>query len=85
MYGIKSGHNGATDMTLAALNRKISAKFPGVELIRGEGYHYLTYTNAADPSRYDSETIMTPYTKDFSAARWLEEAKSFFERITGSN
>lgn len=63
-------------MTLKAINAKIQKQIPHMELVRGEGYHYLVLDDVEN-SVYETRSIMMPYTKDQSADLWLEDAKQF--------
>lgn len=63
-------------MSIKSINAKIQKQFPIIELIRGEGYHYLVLDDAAN-SVYETRSIMTPYTKDQSALLWVEDARQF--------
>lgn len=66
----------------AHINQQLFKKVDiNITLTRDEGYHTLTYD---DGERYEARTVMTPYTKDFSVARWLEEARDFLQDVKGS-
>lgn len=64
-------------MTLAEINRRIRLVEPGVELVRGEGYHYYTFTHEGPPLIYETESVYMPYTKQRSARRWIEGGIEF--------
>lgn len=64
---------------LSQINRKIKAMIsPQIELVRGEGYHYLVYDNEAD--KYETESIYLPYTNLCTTKEWLEYAQDFFQK-----
>jgi hypothetical protein len=65
--------------SLAQINQKIKATIsPQIELVRGEGYHYLVYDNGADI--YETESIYVPYTNIYTLKEWVKEAQDFFEK-----
>lgn len=64
---------------LNELNAKIRRLDARVELVRGDGYHYLVFSDVA-ANRYETESIMVPYTGSMSAERWMEDATAFIAK-----
>jgi hypothetical protein len=67
---------GDSRMSLKSINASIQKQFPLVELVRGDGYHYLILDDAEN-NIYETRPIMTPYTKDQSEFLWVEDARNF--------
>lgn len=67
-----------TRATLKAAIRAIRAAAIPLELVRGEGYHYFIFDDGA---RWETVSVMVPYTNSLSTDRWVEEAKSALQTI----
>lgn len=46
-----------------------------MELVRGEGYHYLVLDDGV--SVFETKSIMVPYTKDQDMSQWIADAKEY--------
>lgn len=80
-------------MTLKEINARIQKVDPLVELVRGEGYHYYCFDNApgegtapmqfvaGDHLIYETESVMVPYLKQQTSARWIEDGIEFGKRV----
>ena len=66
--------------TLRQAQRAIDKAGVPLELVRGAGYHYFVYDV---PSRgiYEDVPIYVPFTKDYTAAEWAEEAAYVMDGI----
>jgi len=66
--------------TLRQAQRAIDKAGIPLELVRGDGYHYFVYDV---PSRgiYEDVSIYVPFTKDYTADQWAEQAAYAIEDI----
>lgn len=74
-------------MTLKEINRRIQREEPHVELVRGEGYHYYTFTREADDKHdmiYESESVMVMHTSHVDAQTWITDGIEFGQRTRGA-
>lgn len=62
--------------SISDLNKKIAKLDPRVELVRGEGYHYFTFSDKA-LNAWETESVMVPYTKDLTIEEWMRHAQAF--------
>jgi len=61
--------------SLKEINARIARDVhASVELVRGEGYHYLVFDNGV---KYEDKSIMVPYTGQLTLKQWIEEARQF--------
>ena len=55
---------------------------PEVELVRGEGYHYFVFSGTVDgEDAFETVSIMIPFFRDRSFAKWVECGVTFAERV----
>lgn len=66
--------------TLKQINKRIQREMPTVELVKGEGYFYLVCDDVAN-NVYETQSIMTPFLKDQTAQRWIDDARAFFAKL----
>jgi hypothetical protein len=64
-------------MSLKTINDGIKKLIPNVELVRGDGYHYFVYDDGG--ARYETESVMVPYTNLYSRAEWIQMALKFWK------
>jgi hypothetical protein len=66
-------------LSLKDINARIQREHPEIELVRGQGYHYLVFEkfDGAQLVAYETRSIMVPYTSQQSAQRWLDDARTF--------
>jgi hypothetical protein len=58
--------------TLARAQRAIDKAHIPLDLVRGEGYHYFVYDDRGP--KYDTLSVMIPYTKMYTAKEWVNQA-----------
>tara|TARA_R110000868_G_scaffold19939_6_gene85038 strand:- start:1890 stop:2126 length:237 start_codon:yes stop_codon:yes gene_type:complete len=59
--------------TIKQAQRAIDKAGIPLEIVRGEGYHYFIYDVAAR-NIYETVSIYVPYTKQYTAAEWANQA-----------
>ncbi len=68
-------------MSIKSTNAKFKAAGLPVELVKGEGYMYFVYdtldTEGRQNGKYDTYSVMTPYYKDCTPARWFKQGEEF--------
>lgn len=64
--------------TYRTVNRAIAARHPHMELVRGEGYHYLQFD---DGQRFETHSIMCPRLCDCTVDSWVADADDFAARL----
>lgn len=66
---------------LNELNAKIHKIDPRFELVRGDGYHYMTFSHVEEGNNHwEDESIMVPYTGSMTSEQWMEIAIAFINK-----
>lgn len=59
--------------TIRQAQRAIDKAGVPLELVRGDGYHYFIY-DAPSRGIYEDVSIYVPFTKDYTAEQWAQQA-----------
>jgi len=69
-------------VSLKQINAAIHEINPAITLYRGESYHYFNYDfDDGFTVVFETESVMTPYTKDYTLKEWADMAADFDRRV----